>query len=168
MEIPSAEQSINLMVHDIHKMAASHAPVGIGLGIVIQAPPDLTVAWNGILLTKEQLYVSDFLLLGYTRNWKGTFKAEEMKGSIRTNTQTRKGGSGDPSYTSHSHKINDDYKADTEAKYTEDTVSTDYGLKAGDVVTVLPIEGAQKFIVLSKLEYLAEWQPPSDNYENSN
>ncbi len=165
MEIPSAEQSINLMVADMHKIAHSHRAVEIGVGVVVQAPPELVIMWNGVPIEKEQIYIDQFLLPNYQRLSKGETKLPEVKGAIRTNTQTRRGGSGKPSYTTHNHKINDDYKADAEGEYKASVIYTDVGLKVGDYVAMLPINGGQQFIVLSKLVYLPEFKFESDGEE---
>ena len=166
-EIPSAEQSINLMVANMHSIAASHTPVGIGLGIVVKAPPELAIAWNGILIEKEQIYIDQFLLPQYQRLSKGETKLPEVKGAIRTNTQTRRGGSGEPSYTSHNHKVNDDYKADAAGEYQASVIYTDCGLQVGDYVAMLPINNGQQFIVLSKLVYLPEFKFEDEGGESS-
>lgn len=164
MQVPSKESSINQIVSNFHDMVSSHAPTQIGLGVVLQEPPELQIAWNNIIIEPAQIYISDFLLLGYTRNYKGKWQAEQMKGTIKTQTNSRKGGGGDPAFRSHTHKVNDDYKAsDNEAEYKESAVSMDYGLKAGDIVTMLPINNAQQFIVLSRLVYLPEYVPPEEN-----
>ena len=168
MEIPSAEQSIGLMVADMHKIAHSHRPVEIGLGVVTQAPPELVIMWNGIPLTKENLYIDQFLLPNYRRLSKGETKLPEVKGAIRTNTQTRRGGGGDPAFRSHSHKVNDDYKADAEGEYQASVIYTDCGLQVGDYVALLPINDAQQFIVLSKLVYLPEFKFETDESGSDN
>ena len=142
----------------MHSIAAAHKPVDIGLGIVVKAPPELAIAWNGIIITKESLYIDQFLLPQYKRLSKGETKLPQVEGTIKTNTQTRRGGSGEPSYTSHSHKVNDDYVADGKGKYTASVIYTDCGLQVGDYVAMLPINNGQQFIVLSKLVYLPEFK----------
>lgn len=168
MEIPSAEQSVNLMVSNMHKIAAAHKPVAIGLGIVVKAPPELVIAWNGILIEKNQIYIDQFLLPQYQRLSKGETQLAEVKGTIRTNTQTRRGGSGEPSYTSHNHKVNDDYKADAQGEYQSSVIYTDCGLQVGDYVAMLPINDGQQFIVLSKLVYLPEFKFETDESGSDN
>lgn len=104
-EIPSAESSINMMIDCIHSMAASHAPVEASLGKVIAPLPDLKISYNGIILTKEDLYIDDFLLKKYTRTAKGQIARKDArgkidipsaKGNLRTNSQTKRGGAGKP------------------------------------------------------------------------
>lgn len=161
-EIPSAEQSVNRLVSTMHKIAQSNLPVSVGIGKVLSPPPELKIAWNNIILENKDLYIDQFLLLGYTRNWKGNFKSDKVEGNIKTGTKNKQGGSGKPRYVSHQHKINNSYKSDAKAEYTEDAASTDYGLAAGDIVALFSLEGGQKFIVLGKVIYLPEWTPPAD------
>lgn len=172
-EIPPAEQSVNSMINAIHGIAASHAPVEIGVGIVIKPPVDLQIAWNNIILTKEQLYIDAFLLKKYARfskggmaqkNEQGKLDVPYAKGDIRTTSQSKRGGSGKPSFVSHSHKINNSYKADLEGDYTSESASdyknsiiyTDWGLNVGDLVTLLPIKGGQQFIITGVVYYMGE------------
>lgn len=157
-EIPSAEQSINAMVSTLHNIAAAHMPVGISVGRVLAPPPDIKIAWNNIILEKEQIYIDQFLLPQYKRMVKGDTKLPHAKGNIRTSTQNRRGGSGEPSFVSHVHKIHNSYKADVESDYQASAIYTDAGLQAGDYVSVLPIDGGQKFIILGKLVYLPEFE----------
>ena len=103
--IPPAEQSVNSIVNAIHGIAASHAPVEVSIGQVIAAPPDIKIAWNNIVLEKEQLYIDTFLLKSYGRmsngdttlpNAKGNTSIPSAKGDIRTTSQVKRGGSGKP------------------------------------------------------------------------
>ena len=162
MEIPSAEQSVNLMVDTFHKIAQSHMPVSVGIGTVLSPPPDLKIAWNNIILESDQLYIDQFLLPNYQRQMIGqeAVTLPSAEGNIRTNTQSRKGGYDKPRFVSHTHKINDSYKADIEGEgnYKASSILTDCGLMAGDLVSILPLEGGQKFIVLGKIIYLPEFQ----------
>ena len=172
-EIPPAEQSVNSMINAIHGIAASHAPVEIGIGVVLALPPSIQVAWNNIILEKEQLYIDVFLLKKYARfskggmaqkNERGKLDVPYAKGDIRTSSQSKRGGSGKPSFVSHHHKINNSYKADLEGDYTAESASdyknsiiyTDWGLNVGDLVTLLPIKGGQQFIITGVVYYMGE------------
>lgn len=164
-EIPSAQQSANLLVANIHSIAASHMPVGISVGKIIAPPPDIQIAWNNILLEKEQVYIDQFLLPQYKRMIKGDTKLPNAEGNIRTDTQSRRGGHDKPSFVSHTHKIHNSYKADVSSDYEASAIYTDVGLAAGDYVSILPIENGQKFIVLGKLVYLPEFKLESEDGE---
>lgn len=117
----------------MHQIAESHVPTAQSVGIVVQPPPDIVVKWNNIELTKENIYIAEYLLVGYRR---------EARGHIVSATQPRGGGSGDAAYASHNHDIDNDY--------TDDIIYTDT-LKPGDLVSVLPCAGSQLYIITDKL-----------------
>ena len=103
--IPPAEQSVNSMINAIHGIVRSNSPVEVSLGLVIEPPPEIQIAWNNIILTKEQIYLDTFLLKGYGRNSngytqlpnaKGNTSIPSAKGDIRTNSQVKRGGAGRP------------------------------------------------------------------------
>ena len=97
-EIPSAEQSVNALVSTFHNIAASHTPVEIGIGTVLAPPPEIKIAWNNIILEATDLYIDQFLLPNYTRQLKGTEKIPRAEGDIKTNTQSKRKGGGDPAF----------------------------------------------------------------------
>lgn len=117
----------------MHDVAESHVPTAQSVGIIVQPPPDIVVKWNNIELTKENIYIAEYLLVGYRR---------EGRGHIVSATQNRSGGSGDAAYASHNHDIDNDY--------TDDIIYTDT-LKPGDLVSVLPCAGSQLYIITDKL-----------------
>lgn len=124
-QIPSAENSVQKMIEIQHRIAESHIPEGPSVGKVVEPPPNIQVAWNNIVLTKEQIYLNEYWLPGHTRHIVGE-------------TSFKGGGSGLPAYESHNHPIdNDETWTDT--------------LKPGDLVSVYPQEGGQLFIIESKL-----------------
>lgn len=123
--IPGAEYSVSQMLSIQHGIAEEHVPPSVSVGVVLTPPPALTVQWNNIVLTPDQIYLNDYWLPGHTRHIVGA-------------TSYRGGGSGDPAYESHNHPIdNDETWTDT--------------LKPGDLVSVHPQEGGQSFIIESKL-----------------
>ena len=132
-QIPTAEQSVNALVDTIHGIAQSHTPMEAMVGKVISPPPNIKIAWNNIILTKEQIYIDVFLLRGYYR---------EARGHLVSGTQLEDCGCGP-----HAHDIDNDY---TETFITTDT------LRPGDLVSVLPIKGGQQFIILGRVIYLGE------------
>lgn len=174
MEIPPADQSVNKIVSIFHEINSDNQPVSPGVGIVIAPPPEIKIAWNNIVLTKEQIYLDMFLLRGYTRkatgdinmpNAKGSSKMSDAKGSIRMSSMPKRGGFGKPSFASHTHKINSgykadisgDYKADVRGDYYESLMLVDVGLKVGDLVSVFPLAGGQQFMILGKLAYMGKY-----------
>jgi hypothetical protein len=98
--IPSAEQSAAKMVHLQHLIAKGHTPLLPTVGKVLTPPPDLSVAWNDIVITKEQIYLNEYWLPGHTRT---------HKGHIVSATQDRAGGGGYAEFASHNHVIHNDY-----------------------------------------------------------
>ena len=49
---------------------SSNSP-DIQIGQILASPPDIKVRYNGIILTKEELWISHYLLAGYGRTAKG-------------------------------------------------------------------------------------------------
>ena len=119
--IPGAEYSVSQMLSIQHGIAEEHVPPSVSVGVVLTPPPALTVQWNNIVITPDQIYLNDYWLPGHTRHIVGA-------------TSYRGGGSGDPAYASHNHPIDNDET-----------------LKPGDLVSVHPQEGGQSFIIESKL-----------------
>ena len=130
-QIPTAQQSVNALVDTIHGIATAHESMEVSIGKVIAPPPNLRVAWNNIILEREQLYIDMFLLRGYYRTSKGT---------IHSGTQPE-------GHHVHTHEIAN--------PYTETFITTDT-LRAGDLVTVLPIKGGQQFVILGRVVYMGE------------
>lgn len=126
--IPSAEHSVSGMVDLFHNIAEGHAPMQGSLGKVIAHPPDIDILWNGIHLTKEQVYLNEYWLIGHRR---------EAKGTIVSGTQPA-------GHHVHTHGINN--------PYTDDIIYTDT-LKPCDWVTVFPVEmeGEQLYMVTAKM-----------------
>ncbi|MCI7544464.1 MAG: DUF2577 domain-containing protein [Megasphaera elsdenii] len=114
---------------------SSNSP-DIQIGQILSSPPDIKVRYNGIILTKEELWISHYLLAGYGRT---------AKGHIVSATQNRAGGSGDAAYQSHNHDIDNDY--------TDSIIYTDT-LKPGMYVAIMPmlINGRiQQYIILDEI-----------------
>lgn len=132
-EIPSAEVSVAKLVEGIHDIAKQHEPLMPGVGVVIAPPPNIVVKYNNIELTKEQVYISHYLLVGYERT---------AKGHLVSATQNRGGGGGYAEYESHNHDIDNDY--------TDNIIYTDT-LKAGDIVSIFACSGSQLYIITDKL-----------------
>ena len=128
-EIPPAEQSISKIIELQHQIAEEHTPQGTTVGKIISPPPDIQIAWNNIILTKERIYIDEYLLAGHQRL---------AKGQITSGTQQA-------GHHVHSHDIDNQYE--------ETWILTDT-LKVGDLVEVTPMKGDQLFIVKCKLIYL--------------
>ena len=122
---PPAEHSVAGMVDLMHKVASGARPQGPQLGIVLSPPPEIEIKLNNIILTKRDIYINEHLLPWYVRHYVGQ-------------TSNRSGGSGDASFASHNHPINNDLTL-------TDT------LKPGDYVSVYPLDGDQLYFVESKV-----------------
>lgn len=112
----------------------------IKIGKIIKSPPEIQVSYNGIILDKKDVWISEYLLIGYTRT---------AKGHIKSATQNRAGGGGDAEFASHNHDIDNDY--------TNNIIYTDT-LKAGDYVSIMPMvsedNSSQQYIILDKIVHL--------------
>ena len=123
--IPSVGQSAAAIVGTMHDIANGSIPQRAQIGVVIAPPPEIEIRLNDIPLTKKDIYISSYLLSGYTRHVKGE-------------TSDKGGGGGYAEYESHRHPIdNDETWTDT--------------LRPGDLVSVIPVEGDQLYIITDKV-----------------
>ena len=120
-QIPTAAQSAAKLVDMVNGIAQDARPRQTMIGVVLAPPPEIQIQLNVIILTKEDIYISEYLLVGYERTAKGVIKSE---------TQPRAGGSGMPAFASHTHDIDN--------PYTDNIIYTDT-LKPGDRVSVIPV-----------------------------
>lgn len=115
----------------------SNSP-SIQIGKIIASPPEIQVSYNGIILDSKDIWISSYLLIGYTRT---------AKGHIVSATQDAAGGSGEAQYASHNHAIDNDY--------TDSIIYTDT-LLAGDYVSIMPMvsedNSSQQYIILDKIQ----------------
>lgn len=133
--VPAAAQSMAGLVNTVHQIAQGERPQGTMIGIILASPPNIQVQVNNIVLTKEDVYISEYLLIGYERT---------AKGHIKSATQNAAGGNGYAQYESHNHKIDNDY--------TDNIIYTDT-LQPGDRVSVIPVYGqdSQLYIIEDKV-----------------
>ena len=124
----------------INGVAKNNQPETIQIGKVLAPPPNIKVQYKDFLLEKEDVWISEYLLIGYERTAKGVIKSE---------TQPRSGGGGYALFASHTHEINN--------PYTDNIIYTDT-LKPGEYVSIMPIqqvEGTtQQYIILDKIVHL--------------
>lgn len=118
-------------------VAKNNQPETIQIGKVLAPPPNIKVQYKDFILEKEDVWISEYLLIGYERTAKGTIVSE---------TQPRSGGGGYALFASHTHEINN--------PYTDNIIYTDT-LKPGEYVSIMPIqqvEGTtQQYIILDKI-----------------
>lgn len=120
----------------IEAMSRSTNTPSVQIGKVIEPPPEVQILYNGIVLTKEDIWISHYLLAGYGR---------EAKGHLVSNTQPKGGGGGEAAYASHAHSIDNDY--------TDTVVYTDT-LRLGMYVAILPMvinDSVQQYVVLDEI-----------------
>lgn len=131
------ENPYSELLHIMHGVAGAHETKAACIGTVKQAPPNLVISYNNILLNSDELYISEYLLTDYART---------TKGHLKSATQDKGGGSGDASFESHNHSIDNDY--------TESIITTDT-LKPGDKVAMLPVlpDGSRnlQYIIIDKI-----------------
>lgn len=124
----------------LNGVAKNNQPETIQIGKVLAPPPNIKVQYKDFILEKEDVWISEYLLIGYERTAKGTIVSE---------TQPRGGGGGYAEYASHTHNINN--------PYTDNIIYTDT-LKPGEYVSIMPIqqvEGTtQQYIILDKIVHL--------------
>ena len=124
----------------LNGVAKNNQPETIQIGKVLAPPPNIKVQYKDFILEKEDVWISEYLLIGYERTAKGTIISE---------TQPRSGGGGYALFASHTHEINN--------PYTDNIIYTDT-LKPGEYVSIMPIqqvEGTtQQYIILDKIVHL--------------
>mgnify|MGYP000563361811 CR=1 FL=1 len=124
----------------LNGVAKNNQPETIQIGKVLAPPPNIKVQYKDFILEKEDIWISEYLLIGYERTAKGVIKSE---------TQPRGGGGGYALFASHTHEINN--------PYTDNIIYTDT-LKPGEYVSIMPIqqvEGTtQQYIILDKIVHL--------------
>lgn len=127
---------------DINRRIARASAIqqGVGVGKVISPPPEIQIAYNGMVLDKNDIYIDE--------KWVPGKHFRNAMGHIVSETQPRAGGSGDAAFSSHTHDINNDY--------TESFIYTDTW-QVGDKVEVIPVLShedkltGQQYIISKKL-----------------
>lgn len=117
-----------------------HNPPSICLGEITSINP-INIKVEDLILDKDDLLISDNLVQGYKSNVDIT-----SSGTLVSNTQNTSGGSGESSFASHSHAINNDYNLTGSAE-----LSFKDQLKIGDLLALMPTENRQIYIVLCKV-----------------
>lgn len=116
----------------MQKVGANSNNEPLNIGKILASPPNIRVQYKGIILEKDEIWISSYLLPGYTRHMVGE-------------TNYRGGGGGYAVYESHNHPIdNDEIWTDT--------------LVPGDYVSITPLPAEdgkpQQYIIHDKIEHL--------------
>lgn len=135
--MPKNENPYSKILNVIAGVSKNNNSPSIQIGKILASPPNIKVSYNGIILEKEEVWISEYLLIGYKRT---------AKGHLVSATQNAAGGQGYAQYESHNHNINNDY--------TDTIIYTDT-LIAGDYVSIMPIMSedgtSQQYIILDKI-----------------
>lgn len=127
-------------------------PPTICLGEVI-TPEPLTIKTEELVLEHDDVLVSDVLVGGYKRELAETGQGTtSINGTLSSSTQNRSGGSGEDSFASHNHAINN--SANLSGTYTrEGQIQCEFKpyLKKGDLLAMMPTANRQQYIVLCKV-----------------
>lgn len=143
---------------------AKSNPPSICLGEVISESP-LKIKVDELPLDAKDFLIADYLIEGYKRSLKVSSKGaivnsgeSSMSGTLSSGTQNTSGGSGDDSFASHNHAINNQATlsgtCESSGQYTLDGESeVEYKgyLKKGDLLALMPMYGEQLYIVLCKV-----------------
>jgi len=108
-------------------------PPSILIGKIIAPPPNIRIQINDIILENEDIYIAEYLLKGYWREF-------SVVGHIVSNTQSASCSKGAP----HTHPIDND-------NTQTGTITWEDHLYPGDEVAVMPMYGSQQYIVLHRI-----------------
>ncbi|WP_053985226.1 DUF2577 domain-containing protein [Niameybacter massiliensis] len=142
---------------------AKFNPPSFCLGEVVSVSP-LNIKVDELILYPDDFLIADYLLEGYKRSLKVSSKGtitnngkSSMNGTLLSSTQNTSGGSGDDSFASHNHTINDQATlngtCEASGQYTlegESEVEYEGYLKKGDILALMPMDGEQLYVVLCK------------------
>ena len=143
---------------------AKDNPPSLCLGEIVSITP-LTIKVDELLLEQDDFLIADYLVEGYKRSLQVTSQGtmtnngnSNMKGTLVSSTQNTSGGSGEDSFASHNHSINNQAtlngSCESTGPYTlsgESEVEFKPYLKKGDLLALMPMDGEQLYIVLCKV-----------------
>lgn len=113
------------------KLTQQSIQKGTRIGTIISPPPEIKIQCDGMILDKTRLYIDEYWVPGHTRHMVGE-------------TDFKGGGSGDATYESHNHPINNDESL-TDTWAPGDKVSMEPVYSDDDNIS------GQQFIVHAKL-----------------
>lgn len=119
----------------MQEQGAKFNPPSICLGEVVSPDPDLKIKTEDLILDIDDFLISDNLIGGHERE----IELEEQ-GTIKSSTQSA------TCETSHSHNIDSSFNIKGTGK-----LKFKSGLKAGDIVALIPTANRQQYIVLCKV-----------------
>lgn len=148
----------------MQKEGAKSNPPSFCLGQIVSIAP-LTIKVDELLLEQDDFLIADYLVEGYKRSLQVTSQGtmtnngnSSMNGTLVSSTQNTSGGSGEDSFASHNHSINNQAtlngSCESTGPYTlsgESEVEFKPYLKKGDLLALMPMDGEQLYIVLCKV-----------------
>lgn len=148
----------------MQKEGAKSNPPSICLGQIVSTSP-LRIKVDELPLEEDDFLFADFLVEGYKRSLQVTSQGtmsnngeSSIQGNLISSTQNTSGGSGEDSFASHNHSINNQAtlngSCESTGPYTlsgESEVEFKPYLKKGDLLALMPMEGEQLYIVLCKV-----------------
>ena len=143
---------------------AKDNPPSLCLGKVVSETP-LEIKVDELLLDADDFLIADYLIEGYKRSLQVTSQGtmsnngeSSIQGNLTSSTQNTSGGSGDNSFASHNHSINNQAtlngSCESTGPYTlsgESEVEFKPYLNKGDLLALMPMDGEQLYIVLCKV-----------------
>lgn len=115
----------------MQRQGKSVNPKSIKLAEVVAPPPDIVIKMGDLQVDKDNIYIADYLLSGYTR------KADQQsEGDIITHD------GGDPIYSPYTV---------LESLTHSGTIKLTDTLKPGDVVAAMPTADGQTYIILARV-----------------
>lgn len=143
--------SISGILNMMRTQGAEYNPPTVCMGTVIQVEP-LQIKTSELILDRDDLIISDFLLGTYQRNVHLTLNGSTTTtGTLTSVTVSTSGGSGDSSFSSHSHGINANATLDGNVNSeVEGTITFKDYLQPGDLIILMPTADEQTYIALCK------------------
>lgn len=133
-------EAIEGLVGLMREQGARNNPPSVCIGKVLSVDP-VEIKTGDLLLSREDLLISDILLNGYTRKIKAN-----LSGIASGETDSTSGGSGEDSFSSHSHTISDALSYVSNGEIVFETY-----LKVGDSIVLMPTMDMQIYIAICKV-----------------
>lgn len=143
--------SISGILKMMRQQGAVYNPPTMCIGKVIKVEP-LQIQVDDLILDREDLIISDFLLGTYQRNIQLALNGtSSINGILTSDTESVAGGSGEALFASHFHGINtsSNIEGDTHLEVEGTITFKDY-LKNGDLIILMPTADEQTYIALCK------------------
>lgn len=137
----------------MQEQGSKNNPPHILIGEVISPDPNLTIKTEDLVLDKDDILVADSLIGEYKRELSETSQGDiTVTGTLNSSTQHKSGGSSYAEFASHNHDINNSATLSGTYELSGTTsITFKTGLKAGDLLAIIPTLNRQRYIVLCKV-----------------